>query len=156
MLPVRDPRGTLATMRFALLFLAAGCTPDFADSGKSDPSSFCSTVDEAGTWEQLVDNDVSGSSGVLWVRLITDQSDDPRDPYYVAYRAYALEPAETGGVQTTGSTTGDGIIEKTVGVGNWAVKATWSRGSTTCTAEGTLPVEEQKMTRGCLLLTCPE
>ena len=156
MLPPCPLRGTLAAMRVALALFAVACSPDFVDSSEGDAAAFCSTVEEAGTWEQIVDQEVSASSGVLWVRLITDQSDDPRDPYYVAYRAYALEPAETGGVQTTGSTTGDGIIEKTLGVGNWAVEATWTRGSTTCTAEATLPVDEQTMTRGCILLTCPE
>lgn len=143
-------------MRLSFLPLLFACTPENIDSGDESGASFCSTLDEVGTWEQSPIETVSASSGVLWARLITDQSDDPRDPFYVAYRAFALEPAETGGVQTTGSTSGDGIIEKTVGVGNWALKATWSRGSTTCLAEATLPVEAQMTTRACVLLTCPE
>lgn len=143
-------------MRLFTLVLVAACTPASVDSSVESSASFCSTLDEVGTWEQSPIDSVSASSGVLWARLLTDQSDDPRDPFYVAYRAFALEPAETGGVQTTGNTSGDGILERTVGVGNWALQASWSRGSTTCLAEATLPVDPQMTTRACVLLTCPD
>ena len=142
-------------MRLLPIALLA-CSPAIEDTGADDPAAYCSTLAEAGGWTFDPAEDVSSASGVLWVRLITDQSDDPRDPFYVAYRAFALEPAETGGVQTTGTTSGDGIIEKTLGVGNWTLQATWTRGSATCMAEATLPVEEQTTTRACVLLTCPE
>lgn len=143
-------------MRPCLPLLLLSCAGDNLDSVPDDPAAFCSTLDEVGTWEQLDEPGVAASSGVLYARIITDQSEDPRDPYYVAYRSFAIEPAETGGVQTTGTTSGDGIMQKTVGVGNWAFKATWSRGSTTCLAEATIPVASQQLTRACVLLTCPD
>jgi len=107
-------------------------------------------------WLEATSTAAAGS-GTLDLRVITDQSDDPHDPYYVAYRNYTLEPALTGGVQTTGSTSGDGLVEKTLGAGVWKFEATWTRGSTTCLAASEeLLVNDGETTHACLVLTCPQ
>lgn len=142
-------------MRFLVLLPLLACAPQEVDSAVDLEVAFCDVVDDAGTWEQEEGADVAASSGRLFARVITDQSEDPRDPVYVAYRDYTLEPAETGGVQTVGKTTGDGIVEKTLGVGTWLFKATWSRGSTTCSANLELPIAAETTTYACALLSCP-
>ncbi|MBM4369404.1 MAG: hypothetical protein FJ102_24540 [Deltaproteobacteria bacterium] len=142
-------------MRALVLFPLVACAPVEVDSSVDLASVFCAEVEEGGTWEQEAASDVAESSGLLFARVITDESDDPRDPVFVAYRDYTLEPAETGGVQTVGKTTGDGIVEKTLGVGTWHFQATWTRGSTTCKAEMEIPIAAQTTTYACALLTCP-
>lgn len=142
-------------MRALVLVPLVACAPVEVDSSVDLASAFCAEVDEGGTWEQESASDVAESSGLLFARVITDESDDPRDPVFVAYRDYTLEPAETGGVQTVGKTTGDGIVEKTLGVGTWLFQATWTRGSTTCKAEMEIPIAAQTTTYACALLTCP-
>ncbi len=140
----------------ALVFLSLlACAPQEVDTAVDLEVAFCDVVDDAGEWKQEEGADVASSSGRLYARVITDQSEDPRDPVYVAYRDYTLEPAETGGVQTVGKTTGDGIVEKTLGVGTWLFKATWSRGSTTCSASLEVPIASETTTYACALLSCP-
>lgn len=144
-------------MRFclALVLAIAGCQTYSTDTAGEEPE-FCSDVSFGGqSWVEDV-SDASAGSGTLSIKVITDQSDDPSDPYYVAYRSYALEPTETGGVQTIGTTSGDGLVEKTLGAGLWDFEATWTRGSTTCVAVAeALAVEEVKTTHACVVLTCP-
>lgn len=131
------------------------CQTATYDSADVEPE-FCSDPSFGGQSYTEEGSDASAGSGTLSIRVITDQSDDPFDPYYVAYRAYALEPSETGGVQTTGTTSGDGLVEKTLGAGTWDFEATWTRGSTTCSAVAeALVVEELKTTYACVVLTCP-
>lgn len=140
--------------RLPLLALVA-CSTYTADSAEEEPE-FCSDPSFGGLYETTDGSEAGTGSGTLNIRVITDQSDDPYDPYYVAYRAYALEPTEVGGVQTTGTTTGDGLVSKNVGAGLWSFEATWTRGSTTCSAVATgIPVEEGKTTSACVVLTCP-
>lgn len=137
------------------VLLLAACEPYQRDSTPEE-GEFCSTLDDGGAQELADGSDAAAGSGSLELRVITDQSDDPRDPYYVAYRAYSLEPSQTGGVQTTGKTTGDGLVVKTLGAGTWDFEATWTRGSTTCTASmPELVLESGKTTSACAVLTCP-
>lgn len=127
-------------------------TVDTEDSG----ANFCQTLDDGDAVWMEEASDAGAGSGSLDLRVITDQADDPHDPYYVAYRAYSLEPAETGGVQTTGQTNGDGLVQKTLGAGTWNFEATWSRGSVTCTATMLeLAITEGQTTHACVVLTCP-
>ena len=143
-------------MRTPVLFLfLAACAPEVVQTVDT-AAAFCDTLDDAdGVWMEEV-SDASANSGSLDLRVITDQADDPHDPLYVAYRAYSLEPAETGGVQTTGTTNGDGLVQKTLGIGTWDFQATWTRGAVTCTAimNDGLIVEAQT-THACVVLTCP-
>lgn len=127
-------------------------TGDVEDSG----ANFCQTLDDGdAVWVEDA-SDAGANSGSLELRVITDQAEDPHDPYYVAYRAYSLEPAETGGVQTTGQTNGDGLVQKTLGVGTWNFEATWSRGSVTCMATmSNVAITEGQTTHACVVLTCP-
>lgn len=142
-------------MRLLPLFALLGCTTSTYDSADVEPE-FCSDPSFDGMTESIEGSDAGAGSGTLNIRVITDQSDDPNDPFYVAYRAYALEPTETGGVQTTGTTSGDGLVSKNVGAGLWNFEATWTRGSTTCSAIATaIPVEEGMTTSACVVLTCP-
>ena len=144
-------------MRLTVLVLAAsGCATSAVDTAVEDPP-FCESLADAGKTVSEDGSDASEGSGTLELRVITDQSDDIFDPLYVAYRAYALEPSETGGVQTTGTTSGDGLVERKLGAGDWDFEATWTRGSTTCTATmEALTVDSGRTTHACVLLTCPE
>jgi hypothetical protein len=139
------------------LGLLMACDGDAGTGETGDPTTeFCSTLDDGNTYEDYGSAEVGAGSGSLNARVITDQSEEVRDPFYVAYRPYTLEPVETGGVQTKGSTTGDGLVEKTLGVGNWDFEVTWTRGSTTCVAAMQFPILEQQTTRVCVVMTCPE
>ena len=89
-----------------------------------DPMGFAlENFDATGTWRTLDGDAPVDASGVLvdgtkvngvadlrnyvkrrsgqFVRVITDESEDPRDPLYVAFKDYALENVATGGVATT-------------------------------------------------------
>lgn len=139
----------------ALAFVALGCSTTGTDTGFVDPP-FCESLVDGGTTVIEDGSDAAAGSGSLALRILTDQSDDPFDPLYVAYRDFALEPSGTGGVQTIGKTTGDGLVEKTLGAGPWDFEATWTRGSTTCTATmEELEIEEARTTNACVILTCP-
>jgi len=144
-------------MRLTILALSAlGCGPTYIDTGLADPP-FCESLTDGGKTVLEDGSEASAGSGSLHLRVITDQSDDMFDPYYVAYRAFSLEPSETGGVQTTGNTNGDGLVDKTLGEMPWDFEATWTRGSTTCSAVmNGLEIQEGKTTNACVVLTCPE
>lgn len=115
---------------------------------------FCASLDDGG--RSLVEaGGGSGASGALSLRVITSASDDPRDPMYVAFRDYTLENTETGGVQTTGATSGDGLVDELLGAGPWQFRAALTRGSTTCTAELDVTIEAGATTRACAVMTCP-
>lgn len=138
-----------------ILVLLPACTGTAAVDSDTAPE-FCTVIEHDGEmWLEPV-SDAAAGSGTLDLRVITDQSEDVNDPYYVAYRAYALEPAETGGVQTTGSTSGDGLVQKTLGEGVWTFEATWTRGSVTCIATtDALLINSGETTHACVVLTCP-
>jgi hypothetical protein len=142
----------------AALLLTVACDGNAAatDSDMAPPP-FCTVAEHDGEmWLDETSAAASGS-GSLDLRVITDQSEDVNDPFYVAYRNYTLEPTETGGVQTTGTTSGDGLVQKTLGAGIWTFEATWTRGSTTCLATTeALLIESGQTTHACVVLTCPE
>ena len=139
---------------FALLVLSAcGDDPVAQDTGTLPPS-FCATLDEADLVE-TVEGGATGASGRVYVRLITDETDDPRDPLYVAFKDYALENVQTGGVATTGKTSGDGIVEEVLGAGTWSFRAAYPRGSRVCTAQIEFDVVAGQTSRACTVLSCP-
>lgn len=138
-----------------LLLLTAACDTNAGLDSDTAPE-FCTVVEHDGEMWLDATSDAATGSGSLDLRVITDQSDDVNDPYYVAYRNYALEPAETGGVQTTGTTSGDGLVQKTLGAGVWTFEATWTRGSVTCVAAtDALLINSGETTHACVVLTCP-
>ncbi len=142
-------------MLFVLSLLACGGgttpEPDTANTA-SDP--FCSELSEGGVIQQE-EGGATGASGRVFVRVITTESADPRDPLYVAFKDYAMENVVTGGVATTGKTSGDGIVEEVLGEGTWSFRAAYPRGSRVCTATLELPVVAGQTTRGCAVMTCP-
>jgi hypothetical protein len=140
----------------APFLLLAACAGNQAADSAVEPE-FCSLPEFDGEmWFEPV-SDAADGSGTLDLRVITDQSEDVNDPFYVAYRNYTLEPTETGGVQTTGTTTGDGLVQKTLGAGIWTFEATWTRGSSTCLATtDALLINSGETTHACVVLTCPE
>ena len=142
-------------MRVILLtLLAAACDGD-ADTGDPVTKGFCLDLNDGNT-SVMEDGGATGSSGVLNIRVITSESDDPRDPLWVAFKPFTLEPTETGGIQTTGETSGDGLVVKTVGAGLWSFEAAYTRGSSNCTATMEIEVEAERTTYACPVLSCPE
>ncbi len=140
----------------ALTLLAAACTGTQSLDSETEPE-FCTVTAHDGEMWMEATSTVADGSGALDLRVITDQSEDVNDPFYVAYRNYALEPTATGGVQTTGTTSGDGLVQKTLGAGIWTFEATWTRGSVTCVAATeALLINSGETTHACVVLTCPQ
>jgi hypothetical protein len=136
------------------LFACAGSTAGAGSDSAVAGDDFCATLDDGG--RSLVEaGGGSGASGALALRVITSASDDPRDPMYVAFKDYTLENTETGGLQTTGTTSGDGLVDELLGAGPWRFRASLTRGSTTCTAQLELDIEAGSTTRACAVMTCP-
>src|SRR4051812_15207708 len=118
--------------RLPPLLLLAACSAGSTaiDTSDSATAEFCSTGDDAG----LVNVDDSGgnsTSGQLELRLITDAATDPHDPMYTAFKAYTLENTDMQGVQTTGETSGDGLVHELLGAGPWFFQAAYTRGAIT-------------------------
>lgn len=130
----------------------AGPALDTADSGGF--AEFCSTLEDGGRYV-VEDGGGNASSGLLHVRLLTNQSGEVADPLYVAFKSYTLENVDAGGVQTTGQTSGDGLVEEMLGAGTWEFEAAYPRGSATCTALIEVPVEPGRTTYACPVMTCP-
>ncbi|MDP2308037.1 MAG: hypothetical protein Q8P18_18575 [Pseudomonadota bacterium] len=115
---------------------------------------FCATLADGGLTETEAEGG-NGTSGILSLRVLTDESEDPRDPLYVAFKAYTLENLESGGVKTLGKTTGDGLVEELLGAGSWTFSAAYTRGSLTCLAQMEALVEPNTTTYGCPVMDCP-
>jgi hypothetical protein len=143
-------------MRLLPLVLLVACSGGPAAGLDSADTEFCSTLDDGGTYE--VEEGVGGNatSGQVEVRLITDEADSVNDPLYVAFKDFSLQNMESGGVQTIGKTTGDGLVSELVGAGQWAFQASWARGSTLCMANLELPSQPNDTTHGCAVMSCPE
>lgn len=139
-----------------LLSLAAGCTGGGSDTDTDSAgiAGFCETLNDGDTWVTAPGGG-NASSGQISLRLLTSESADPNDPLYIAFKDFSLENTQAGGVQTIGSTSGDGLVEQQVGAGTWAFRASYTRGSTTCLAEMELPVEGDTTTYGCPVMRCP-
>src|SRR5262245_32595570 len=121
-------------MRLPLLLLGlTACTG--TDLSSLDDSAadggFCSTLNDGGTTESVA---IGGNAtrGQLTLRMLTSESTEPNDPLYVAFKDYTLESIDSGGVKTTGKTTGDGLVDVLLGAGNWHFSGAYIRGSLTC------------------------
>ena len=137
-----------------LPLLACGGADSVAVDSGVQTDEFCLTLAEGGR-VMTDEGGASGASGALVVRVISSETTDPRDPLYVAFKDYALENIATGGVQTTGKTSGDGLVREVLGEGTWRFRAAYPRGSRTCTAELEVAVEAGNTTHGCAVMTCP-
>jgi hypothetical protein len=144
-------------MRTAPLVLAllAGCAG--STTGGTDETAtpeFCSTLADGGLIE-TADGGGNASSGLISIRVLTDESTDPKDPLYVAFKNYAFENLDGGGVKTVGQTSGDGLADELLGAGSWRFSAVYSRGSLLCVAEIDVVAEPDKTTYGCPVMRCP-
>ncbi len=138
----------------AMLHLSA-CAGDAAVDSGPVGDTFCSALGERGVTERI-EGGATGASGALSVRVITSASDDVRDPLYVAFKDYSLEHVSAGGVQTTGYTSGDGLVQELLGPGIWNFRASFPRGSRTCLAEMQVEIQAGTTTRACAVMDCPE
>ncbi len=138
----------------SLALLACGGSDTAVVDSASQTDDFCLTLADGGRVVTEAGG-ASGASGALVVRVITSETVDPRDPLYVAFKDYALENVATGGVQTTGKTSGDGLVREVLGEGTWRFRAAYPRGSKTCTAELEIPVEAGNTTHACAVMVCP-
>ncbi|MES2644820.1 MAG: hypothetical protein V4850_35360 [Myxococcota bacterium] len=140
----------------ALAPCLSGCTGDGttdADDTSGAPE-FCATLNDGGLTESVAEGG-NGTSGLLSLRVLTDESEDPRDALYVAFKEYTLENVDSGGVKTLGKTTGDGLVTELLGAGNWGFSAAYTRGSLTCIAQIVALVEPNTTTYGCPVMDCP-
>lgn len=138
--------------------LAVACTGKGTtqETGDSEPYEFCDALTDGGQY-RIESGGGGTNSGDLWVRVLSGESSDPNEPLYVAFKDYTLENTDVGGVPTTGQTSGDGLVEvDNLGAGNWLFRATYSRGSSTCTAELAVPIQAASTTAGCPIMTCPD
>ncbi len=144
-------------MNLLALFLTA-CTASTGskESLDSGPPGFCEKISDGGAYE-AEDREGSGSAGDLVVKMVTVEDVDIRNPLYIAFKDYTLENTDTGGIQQTGQTSGDGIATITgLGPGNWSFQASFARGSRICTAELSVPVTGGQLTTGCVVMSCPD
>lgn len=139
------------------MVLVAGCDAGGTlDSGDTAGfAEFCATLEDGGRYI-VEDGGGNSGSGLLHVRVLTNQSGEVADPLYVAFKSYTLENVDAGGVQTTGQTSGDGLVEEMLGAGTWDFEAAYPRGSTPCTARIEVPVEAERTTYACPVMTCPQ
>jgi hypothetical protein len=145
-----------AVAALSLWLALAGCKTKNAtpDTGDTSPPEFCEQISDGGTYQ----TDVGGSAaaGDLEMHLITNEDVDVRNPLYIAFKDYTLENIETGGIQQTGQTTGDGLaFVPGLGPGTWLFRASFARGSTICTAELEVPVAVEQKFVGCAVMICP-
>lgn len=141
---------------FVVFFAACSDPVTGTDDTGTVVLEFCDAITDGG---QSSVEAVGGSaaSGDLVMTVITNESVDVHDPMYVAFKEYTLENVALGGVATTGTTTGDGLAPvSNLGAGEWTFEATYSRGSSLCSALITLDVVANSTTTGCVVMTCPD
>jgi hypothetical protein len=139
----------------ALVVFVAACSsggPDTGDSAGAEP--FCSTLNDGGAYETEAGGG-NGTSGELDIRVLTSESTDPKDPLYVAFKDFTLQNIDSGGVKTTGKTSGDGLVSELLGAGNWRFSAAYIRGALTCLAEIDVPIAADTTTSACPVMACP-
>lgn len=140
----------------ALAALLSACTPKDAtpDTGDTTPPEFCEQLSDGGSYQTEAGG--SGAAGDLEMHLITNEDVDVRNPLYIAFKDYTLENIETGGIQQTGQTTGDGLaFVPGLGPGTWLFRASFARGSSICTAELEVPIAPEQKFIGCAVMICP-
>ena len=114
---------------------------------------FCFDMADADTTE-VVDGGPSGASGLLEGFLITDESEDLRDPSLVVNVDYTIENLDVGGAPLQGKSDSDGSFKETLGAGTWLLRLSDSKGGYTCTNSIEFAVEAERVTRMCLDVGC--
>ncbi len=132
---------------------ACGDKADAGDSGGGGTQGFCFDMADADTYE-IVDGGPEGVSGLLDGRLITDESDDIRDPALVTNVDYTVENLDVGGSPLQGKTDSDGSFSEQLGAGTWRLRLSDSKGGYTCRNDIEVVIEAEKITRLCLDVGC--
>jgi len=141
------------------LLLLAGCDSDSNDSGAGGDSLdlFCEDVADGGSYEleESQSASIDGANGSLVARIVTDESDDPHNPNYVADVTYIIENIDVGGSPRYGESDITGEIIATLGEGNWYIQISNNRvAGFDCYNEGTFIIEAGMTTILCLDVNC--
>jgi hypothetical protein len=136
---------------FAPLGLCACAGAPGGDTGGT--GLFCESMSTADQWK-IEGGGGTSVSGVIYGRLLTDKSEDPRDPNFVAYVGYAMKSLDVGGVQTPGETDVKGDFVETVGAGQWEITVAAVKNGWTCNNQVSFEVEAGSTTWLCLDLRC--
>ena len=132
----------------AVFVLGCGGSGGGYDTGPR-VDAFCFDMADADTTE-IVDGGPAGASGLLDGFLITDESDDLRDPSLVVNVDYTIENLDVGGAPLQGKTDADGSFRETLGAGTWLLRLSDSKGGFTCSNAIEFAVEAERLTRMCL------
>jgi len=140
----------------AVLAYSVGCIApkDNSDSGGA-ATGYCEAMTDANT-SYVEYGGGSSSSGLVYGRLITDESDDIHDPNFVGFVEYTLESVDVGGSQTPGETEMDGDFAETLGAGTWLYKLSDTRPPYTCSNEYEFEVEAGDTTYLCIDVNCTQ
>ena len=114
---------------------------------------FCFGMEDSNDWmfEEL---DEDPSSGQIWGRLVTDESDDLYDPNLVAFVDYTLQNIDVGGSAQRWSTDENGEFEERVGEGNWRLRLSAIKGGYRCENDIEVPVKAGQLTVLCVDVGC--
>lgn len=144
-------------MRTLFLVSAVGAVGCGGSGGGYDTApqvnAFCFDMADADTTE-VVEGGPAGASGLLEGFLITDESDDLRDPALVVNVDYTIENLDVGGAPIQGKTSADGGFSETLGAGTWLLRLSDSKGGYTCTNSIEFGIEAERVTRMCLDVGC--
>lgn len=146
-------RPTALALLLAPALVACGDKESDSATGGDEATGFCYSMDDADTTLQEPGGG-SGSSGLLDGRLITDESDDPRDPALVVNVDYTLENLDTGGSPIQGKTDSSGSFTELLGQGTWLLRLSDSKGGYTCRNELEFTIVAGDTTRMCLDVAC--
>lgn len=149
------PQYRLIAPLFALTLPLGACgdkDDDGADSGAKQ-TGFCYSMADADS-TIIEDGGGAGASGLLDGRLITDESEDIRDPALVVNVDYTVENLNTGGSPISGQSDSEGKFTESLGEGDWLLRLSDSKGGYTCRNEIQLVVEPGNTTRLCLDVSC--
>jgi len=132
-----------------------GCGDKDAGDGTEtgQQTGFCYSMDDADT-TVVEPGGGSGASGLLDGRLITDESDDIRDPAIVVNVDYTIENLDVGGSPKLGKTDSEGSFTESIGEGTWLLRLSDSKGGFTCRNEIEFDIEAGNTTRMCLDVGC--
>ena len=127
---------------------------DSASPDSAEEDGFCADISAANTSE-IVPGGASGANGALFARIITDESEDPHNPNYVAKVTYVLENLDVGGSPRYGESDNAGEILATLGAGNWRVQLSNTRvAGQDCYNDQSFVIEAGKTTYLCLDVNC--
>jgi hypothetical protein len=134
---------------FSLLF---ACT-DAAVDDTAEVEVFCDSMATANQWK-VEAGGADKVSGLVYGRLITDQSDDPRDPNFVAFVEYTLKNTDVGGVQIPGESDVNGDFVEMLGAGAWEITIAAVKNGWTCNNKVDFEVAPDSTTWLCLDMQC--